>query len=89
VLVSHGTALDAQQYSEARVQLEPEDRVLLYSDGVIEAENPAGDEYGAARRVDFLARPEASAKPLLADVQAFIRGSTLSDDATAVVLRRC
>jgi sigma-B regulation protein RsbU (phosphoserine phosphatase) len=33
-------------YVEEAVQLSPGDLVLAYTDGVIEAENPAGEEWG-------------------------------------------
>jgi serine phosphatase RsbU (regulator of sigma subunit) len=76
------------QYSEVEVKLESGDRMLIYSDGVLEATDSQGEEYGASRLVEFLRERETSAKDLLADVQAFTRGGALSDDATAIVVRR-
>ncbi|WP_018639942.1 PP2C family protein-serine/threonine phosphatase [Parafrankia elaeagni] len=40
-------------------QLEPGDRLLLYTDGVIEARDPTGREFGLARFVDFVVRHHA------------------------------
>lgn len=76
------------RYSEVQTQLEPGDRLLIYSDGLVESTSPGGEEYGASRLVSHLRTPDASAKSLLADVQRFTHGGMLSDDATAIVARR-
>jgi sigma-B regulation protein RsbU (phosphoserine phosphatase) len=87
---SHGYPLGlmTSQYSEVRVKLKSGDRMLIYSDGVLEATDSQGNEYGAARLVEFLRGRKTSAKDLLADVQNFTRDGALSDDATAIVVRR-
>ncbi len=87
---SHGYPLGlmTSQYSEVRVKLKSGDRMLIYSDGVLEATDGQGNEYGAARLVEFLRGRNASAKDLLADVQNFTRDGALSDDATAIFVRR-
>jgi sigma-B regulation protein RsbU (phosphoserine phosphatase) len=87
---THGQPLGLMsgEYSETKVTLERGDRVLIYSDGVAEATDRKGEEYGEARLAQLLPRPGLSAKELLADVQEFTRGGTLSDDATAIVIRR-
>lgn len=76
------------EYSEIELVLRPKDCVLIYSDGVVEASNSKGEEYGISRLEQSLERPNASAHSILADVQQFARGGTLTDDATAIVLRR-
>jgi len=75
------------EYSEAELSLQPEDRVLMYTDGILEATNSKGDEFGSSRLEEALQKPGASADSILADVQQFAHGGTLADDATAVVLR--
>lgn len=87
---SHGYPLGlmTSQYSEVRVEFEAGDRLLIYSDGVLEASDGQGNEFGAARLVEFLRGRTTSAKDLLADVQNFTRDGALSDDATAIVVRR-
>ncbi len=40
---------DDQQFSTARAQLFPGDTLVLYTDGISEAENDGGDEYGIER----------------------------------------
>jgi sigma-B regulation protein RsbU (phosphoserine phosphatase) len=41
--------LDSRQYEEVVFQAEPGDTVLLYSDGITDHLNPAGQEYGRGR----------------------------------------
>src|SRR5690606_14867621 len=44
--------LEAAPYSQADVQLDPDDVVVLFSDGVSEAFNLAGEDFGVARLLD-------------------------------------
>ena len=74
-------------YSEIELRLQPGDRVLLYTDGILEATNRNGEEFGIARLGESLRKPTASAQSVLADVQQFAQGATLADDVTAVALR--
>jgi sigma-B regulation protein RsbU (phosphoserine phosphatase) len=76
------------EFSEVVLTLQSGDRLLVYTDGVVEATNPDGEEYGTSRLAEVLQAPHASARTVLADVQEFARGGTLTDDATAIVLRR-
>ena len=76
------------EFSEISLMFESGDRVLIYTDGVLEATNRNGEEYGTSRLVESMQAPRASAQTVLADVQEFARGGTLIDDATAIVLRR-
>jgi HAMP domain-containing protein len=47
-------------YAERRVPLAPGDRLVLYTDGLVEAENEAGESFGAAR-LEALLRGETAA----------------------------
>jgi phosphoserine phosphatase RsbU/P len=76
------------EYSEIGLTLQTGDRVLMYTDGVVEAANGGGEEYGTSRLVKSLQKAGVSARSVLAEVQEFASGGTLSDDATAIVLRR-
>jgi phosphoserine phosphatase RsbU/P len=78
-------------YEEGAVQLDPGDLVFAYTDGVIEAVNPAGEEWG----VEGLRRAAAESGAQCADdivhaifasMDEFSRGRQ-TDDATVVVLR--
>ncbi len=74
-------------YSEGAVALQPGDRLVLYTDGVTEARNAEGEEFGEDRLIAEItmarALPAAQIKDrLLAAVSAF---GDLHDDATLLV----
>jgi serine phosphatase RsbU (regulator of sigma subunit) len=77
---------------ECTVQLRPGDRVLLYTDGIVEARSPAGEFFGEERLADFVVRAEASGdappemlRQLMRSVMDHQAGQ-LQDDASIVVL---
>jgi sigma-B regulation protein RsbU (phosphoserine phosphatase) len=74
-------------YSEAQVQLAPGSRLLFYSDGITEATNPEGDEYGAGRLEGHFRQSDASTDSILEDVRLFANGAGLHDDATVILLK--
>jgi phosphoserine phosphatase RsbU/P len=74
-------------YSEAQVQLAPGSRLLFYSDGITEATNPEGDEYGAERLETHFRQRDASEVSILEDVRRFANGAGLHDDATVILLK--
>ncbi len=87
-----GVTSDAT-YSAARVQLGPDDVLLVYSDGIIESLNEAGDEFGYARlREQFRQARTQSADAILFSVlgavQDFAGTRPLMDDMTLAVIRR-
>jgi len=80
-------------YSAARLRLEPGDSLILYTDGVTEARNPADKEYGPERLAALLSgctqtHPRALATAWLKDFDAFLDGARQSDDVTLMVLGR-
>ena len=84
--------LKSFQYAGETVKWEPGDALLLYSDGVSEAMNPAEEEYGEERLARFLTdNAESSASQILdkiyEDVYGFMNGATPGDDITAVVAK--
>lgn len=80
-------------YSAREVVLEPGDTLILYTDGITEAENPAGEEYGLDRLAAVCRRGQGEDPArLLADVEedleSFTRGVPFADDRTLVIARR-
>jgi hypothetical protein len=75
-----------------RDQLQPGDRVLFYSDGVIEARDDEGQEFGAGRVADVLrsavqdSRSDADTARAVVDAARAHQADRLRDDATAVVV---
>lgn len=83
-------------YGQGKVQLQPGDRIVIFSDGVSEAMNGAGDEFGderllAAIHAAHATNEEVDAPRLVDDVIAAVRvftaGAAQSDDITAMVVR--
>jgi sigma-B regulation protein RsbU (phosphoserine phosphatase) len=74
-------------FSEVVVNLPIGSRLLFYSDGITEAENPGEEEYGGARIQQHFLRADASAETLLEDVRSFANGSGLRDDASVILVR--
>jgi sigma-B regulation protein RsbU (phosphoserine phosphatase) len=81
------------RYEEDVVDLGPGDRVFFYTDGVTEATNRAGDDYGEERFCSLVASfpAELSAREMteqiLSDLYGFLEGGEPQDDLTVMVLR--
>jgi sigma-B regulation protein RsbU (phosphoserine phosphatase) len=76
--------LGCGDYSETRITLPPASRLVFYSDGITEAENARGEEYGLSRLAQHAAKPGSSAVHLVDDVRSFVNGVNLRDDASVV-----
>jgi sigma-B regulation protein RsbU (phosphoserine phosphatase) len=79
-----------QSYAMGTVQLEPGDRVVFYTDGVTEANNPAGEEFGEERLLALLREHRGSSagelqEIILASAAEFCAGHW-HDDATLMIL---
>jgi serine phosphatase RsbU (regulator of sigma subunit) len=85
--------LDKVSYAEGSQSLEPGDMLLLYTDGAIEAANPASEEFGLDRLVRFLHARRSSGDlagvidETIAELRRWTRGSPQQDDITLVVAR--
>jgi serine phosphatase RsbU (regulator of sigma subunit)/pSer/pThr/pTyr-binding forkhead associated (FHA) protein len=79
-------------YEEETVQLQPGDVLVMFSDGVSEALNAAGEEFGDPRILECVQRnaqgdPTRVLDCLVHTVRAFAAGTVQSDDLTAVIVR--
>jgi hypothetical protein len=76
----------------ATAALEPADRVLFYTDGVVEGRNLAGEPFGEARLADLVVRATLAGQPAaetmrrLAHAILAHQGAKPRDDATMVFL---
>lgn len=80
-------------YRQECARLGPGDLIALYSDGVTEAANPAGEEFGEERLASVLTvhRTRSAAavvQAVTAAVTAWCAGAPAADDITVVVARR-
>jgi serine phosphatase RsbU (regulator of sigma subunit) len=79
-------------YEQEEIQLTAGDLIAASSDGVSEALNPEGDEYGEARiqraiAPIWLESSDTVLQSLLESVRAFARGAPQNDDVTALIVR--
>jgi sigma-B regulation protein RsbU (phosphoserine phosphatase) len=78
-------------FSISEIQLVPGDKILIYSDGVSEAQDQQGNFFGRKRLLEVVAAHAAeNCATIHAKVQeavaAFTEGAAQSDDITVVVL---
>jgi serine phosphatase RsbU (regulator of sigma subunit) len=73
-------------------RLQPQDRLLLFTDGVIEARDSQGDFFGNERLVEFVARQAAASRPAAETLRRLNHAildhqqGSLQDDATTVII---
>ena len=81
------------EYKEDNIQLEHGDTLVMYTDGVSEAMNTAGEELGIERLADILGQAtDKSSQQVIETIKAgiadFTNGAEQSDDITMLVLKR-
>jgi sigma-B regulation protein RsbU (phosphoserine phosphatase) len=80
-------------FREGRTKLYPGDVLVIYSDGVSEATNPSGEEFGPTRLYEVVARNlDASAGGIRDRIESaltkFCQGTPAADDITLVICKR-
>ncbi len=80
------------EYTECVHEIHRGDLVILYTDGISEAANPAGDQFGEERLIEFVLRRkfdslESLLNSLVDRVREFSGCVDLADDCTAVSFR--
>ena len=80
-------------FEEQRMELQPGDTLLVYSDGLIEARNVSGEFYGEQRLHNTLSRltgqtAEQLGERLIAEVDRFAGEEKAFDDLSIIVARR-
>ena len=79
-------------YDQETLTLDPGDMLVMFTDGVTEARNATGEEFGEERLRACLDRdrrcsPAELLERLLSAVRSFVAGAAQHDDITALVLR--
>ncbi|HSR49259.1 MAG TPA: SpoIIE family protein phosphatase [Acidobacteriota bacterium] len=80
-------------YQEHPFQLEPGDILVVYSDGLTEAENPEEEMYGEKRLIELLEThgsqgAEAVEEKIFEGLDEFTQGQDQTDDITFLVIER-
>jgi sigma-B regulation protein RsbU (phosphoserine phosphatase) len=83
----------AFQWGEQTVHMAPGATLVLYSDGVTEAQNQQGDFYEEARLIASIAAAphgmtQAILDSILCQLAGFVGGAAQADDITLLVLSR-
>jgi serine phosphatase RsbU (regulator of sigma subunit)/CHASE2 domain-containing sensor protein len=83
--------LDEADYQETHLPMAPGDRIVFYTDGIVEAMNKKGEMYGFERLHDIVESSRAdTAEALMADivdsVVEFAGGAPQHDDLTIIVV---
>ena len=85
--------LPNSHYESEKISLRQGDVLVLYTDGAVEAENPAGEQYSAERlskTVSLHLQQNASQliETIYTSVIQFRRPTSLADDLTLVLLKK-
>ena len=77
---------EATEYDETTLSLRPDDALAFYTDGITEAMDPSGEQFGTRRLDDVLGRCDLDAPGIVAAVvaavDAFTGGHPPADDRT-------
>jgi phosphoserine phosphatase RsbU/P len=84
--------VEEAEFEATRVQLEPNDMLVLFSDGIVEAANTQKELFGFERLREVTARSaqasiETVMKSILDAVEEFSRGAGQADDLTLLIVR--
>jgi serine phosphatase RsbU (regulator of sigma subunit)/pSer/pThr/pTyr-binding forkhead associated (FHA) protein len=85
--------LPNSEYTAAETSMLPGDLLLLYTDGITEAANPAAEEYGLERLAELCRRHrfeslDELAQTIESELDDFVEGVPYADDRTVVIARR-
>jgi len=84
--------LPEAKYDSATLTLAPDDWLVIFTDGLVEAENARQDDYGEARLLGAIeagksVAPAEMLKRLMAEVDLFVGNTPQHDDVTCMLLK--
>jgi len=79
-------------YKVVNRRLEPGDLLVMYTDGIVEAENPEGRQYTLERFIDFMkawggCEPEEIKKTFIDELYRYTEGTHFEDDVTFILVK--
>lgn len=79
-------------YEAVEIDVRPGDLLVLYTDGIVEAENPAGMEYSLDRLLDFVTThrekgAEKIKEMFIGELKEFIGKNHFEDDVTFILIK--
>lgn len=78
------------EFKTAQFKFAANDRLLVYTDGLLDSCNPQGEMYGVARLAEALLRLDGDhlmfLQRLFAELDAYLAGQAIFDDCTAIVV---
>jgi sigma-B regulation protein RsbU (phosphoserine phosphatase) len=85
-------AFDGVAFEEGQVSLGAGDLLVVFSDGITEAQNAAGEEYGEQRLADFAASRRAETvenirRDIFDEIDRWTGSAERGDDQTLVILK--
>ena len=86
-------AFPSIEYSESSALLESGDTLILFTDGIIEATNPADEEFGTERLAEIVASNRHAelgtvTRTIENALEEFVEGAPYADDRTLLLLRK-
>jgi sigma-B regulation protein RsbU (phosphoserine phosphatase) len=80
------------KYESASVALQPGDWLIIFTDGLVEAENARQEEYGETRLLSVIGAAAATTpgdmlKRMLADLDLFVGSTPQHDDVTCLLIK--
>ena len=94
-LVAGGLPLGIQgeaRYESGTITVSPGDWVVIFTDGLVEAENQFAQEYGEERLLNVLhansaTTPQVLLERMIAEVNAFVGPTPQHDDITCMLIK--
>ena len=85
--------MPGSQYQEGQVEFEPGDVLIVYSDGITESVNEAGDEFGETRLIEVVQKYMDRSAPGMRDrvdeaLSRFVGTAAPVDDMTLMIVKR-